>query len=196
MASPADNNQGDRVEPFMTEQKGLGLRAQRGFKAGQTITYGTVLLGHSLYKGSVTADLTARFAQLGPRSSRRRRLADLMRLTGQGDPRKKADLRRFADRYSFADLQSGAGVVFTSSAPATRGCLFSWEISLINHACEPNATLQLSPSHDERYNVVAVRDIAEGEEITISYNYQGKRFNCLCQKCAARKSKYWPCVVL
>lgn len=159
------------------------------------MTQGTVLLLLSTYRLGMKTELSSRYSslELSPTSRRAKRLADLMRLTGHGDPANARDLRRFADRYAFVTPDSIGNV-----AP-TRAALFSWEISLINHACEPNATLQPSPDDDDRYNVVASRDIEQGEEITISYNYMknrsGGRFKCKCQTCEAKSSR-WQCVML
>ena len=65
---------------------------------------------------------------------------------------------------------------------------------LINHSCEPNAKI-LFPFADHRCLAYALRDIAPGEQLTISYIRQSdpleKRtkalkeygFQCICQKC-------------
>jgi len=67
-------------------------------------------------------------------------------------------------------------------------------VSLINHACAPNAVLSM-----HRGEVLACRDIAEGEEITISYTCErvyaptelrqqvlkrGWDFTCQCARCS------------
>jgi SET domain-containing protein len=44
-----------------------------------------------------------------------------------------------------------------------------WNLArLLNHSCSPNAEAQ---DEDERIWIIALRDIAAGEEITFNYNY-------------------------
>ncbi|KPI89380.1 hypothetical protein ABL78_1506 [Leptomonas seymouri] len=69
------------------------------------------------------------------------------------------------------------------------GCLF-------NHSCEPNLSVQYTASNDETLSVVALRDIADGEELTISYIdtslphverqqqlFEHYLFECRCTRC-------------
>lgn len=63
----------------------------------------------------------------------------------------------------------------------------------VNHACDPNAEAE---SNRGRLMYRAVRDIAEGEEITVDYGeehmalYFGK--GCLCPSCKPRRRKAKP----
>jgi hypothetical protein len=56
-----------------------------------------------------------------------------------------------------------------------------------NHSCNPNC-LHV-PINDTHYKMIAIKDIAEGDEITCDYNdifseYDSKSFTCLCgEKC-------------
>ncbi|KAJ7290259.1 hypothetical protein C8J57DRAFT_1114289, partial [Mycena rebaudengoi] len=82
-------------------------------------------------------------------------------------------------------------------------------ISRANHSCSPNATLQFyMPSFS--YRLFAVRDIAAGEELTVTYTYldcpaaerhaklKNFRFTCTCASCTdvaasdARRARLLP----
>lgn len=69
------------------------------------------------------------------------------------------------------------------------GCLF-------NHSCDPNLNVQYAAVNDETLSVVALRDVAAGEELTISYIdtslpymvrqqqlYEHYLFECRCARC-------------
>ena len=60
------------------------------------------------------------------------------------------------------------GVSFTSELfPPTEGVVLLGSASNVNHSCEPSC--EVAFIHDARAHVIATRDIAKGEEITISY---------------------------
>ena len=76
--------------------------------------------------------------------------------------------------------------------------------SVTNHSCDPNTEVQYTDKNDQSINMVALRSLAEGEEVTISYidhpatrdlefrqkyllsNY---RFICTCEKCEEEREK-------
>ncbi|KPA81886.1 hypothetical protein ABB37_04134 [Leptomonas pyrrhocoris] len=75
------------------------------------------------------------------------------------------------------------------------GCLF-------NHSCDPNLNVQYAAVNDETLSVVALRDIAAGEELTISYidtslPYAVRQqqlldhylFECKCPRCRCESSE-------
>jgi hypothetical protein len=57
--------------------------------------------------------------------------------------------------------------------------------ALVNHACEPNCALQQleSPFGMPRLQLVALRPMRRGEEITYDYGNERRPFECLCHVC-------------
>lgn len=122
---------------------------------------------------------------------------------GSGGPGGKV-LKKFADRYAFVDFGSVADAAAAAAAGAksSYALLFSWHISLVNHACSPNATLKRAggDAEGEEWLVVAERDIAAGEEVTVSYAYarrdgRGGNFTCLCDSCVGTNSERGSCSI-
>lgn len=58
-------------------------------------------------------------------------------------------------------------------------------IRFINHSCDYNCDVD----EDESGNLIllAIRDITEGEELTIDYGYEEIYENCTCTLCASKK---------
>jgi len=59
----------------------------------------------------------------------------------------------------------------------------------INHACEPNAEAEI---HDDRVYILATKDIAKGEEITIDYGEEYfdefiRPVGCKCRRCSIQR---------
>lgn len=63
-----------------------------------------------------------------------------------------------------------------------KGHVYEW-ISLANHSCEPNASAVPGLPATLR----ALRDILEGEEVTIAYSKDKARFKCRCDACERRR---------
>lgn len=61
------------------------------------------------------------------------------------------------------------------------GHVYQW-ISVANHSCLPNASAVAGHPGTLR----ALRDIAEGEEVTIMYTNGNLRFRCRCEECTRR----------
>lgn len=99
------------------------------------------------------------------------------------------------------DLPPLLGTFKTNTHPLGVGateCGIFPTVSRLNHSCIPNANYSWSSTYG-RENVYAVRDIAPGEEITVSYLdaaswnsvttdrqhklYEGFRFDCHCNAC-------------
>ncbi len=62
----------------------------------------------------------------------------------------------------------------------------------LNHSCDPNCE---TDEIDDRVWIMAIRDIAAGEELTYDYNlYDGDESEamCNCGAPACRKTMYWP----
>lgn len=81
----------------------------------------------------------------------------------------KNRLERFMTEYSFHYGQYQMGLVY------------EW-ISMANHSCAPNACA--APGNPGTLR--ALKDIAEGDEITIMYTKQNARFKCRCEVCVSR----------
>ena len=90
--------------------------------------------------------------------------------------------------------------VYDPDSPPDRKCAFFKWFSTVNHSCEPNATLVTDDYAKGAMSLVAVKDIAQGDEITIPYisfnSDPGKAarqaiilheyaFACRCTKCEA-----------
>ena len=65
-----------------------------------------------------------------------------------------------------------------------RGHIYEW-ISMANHSCGPNSSAVAGFPGVLR----ALRDIPEGEEVTIDYNKRKARFRCRCMACEARRAR-------
>lgn len=74
------------------------------------------------------------------------------------------------------------------------GCALSSTLSCLNHSCAPNAAIDVSEGY---LTVRALKDIGDGEEITISYvdtalSVEQRQailrdhycFECVCSRCA------------
>ncbi|QKX06466.1 SET domain-containing protein-lysine N-methyltransferase [Aquimarina sp. TRL1] len=62
-------------------------------------------------------------------------------------------------------------------------------IRMVNHSCNPNCGIKVNPTG--AHNIVAMRDILKGEEITFDYamrNYTVQYFPSLC-KCGAEQCR-------
>lgn len=57
---------------------------------------------------------------------------------------------------------------------------------MANHSCSPNASA--APGFPGTLR--ALRDIAEDEEVTITYGKEKAKFRCRCQTCQARRARY------
>lgn len=66
-----------------------------------------------------------------------------------------------------------------------RGHIYEW-ISMANHSCDPNASAVPGFPGILR----AVRDIPEGEEVTINYGKKKAKFKCRCEACEGRRARY------
>jgi len=58
------------------------------------------------------------------------------------------------------------------------------KIKYINHDCEPNCIVL--DRDDESLNLVSLRAIEPGEEITMDYGYEEIYENCSCRTCASK----------
>ncbi len=100
------------------------------------------------------------------------------------------------DEFVFDWSQCGGGEDFSFSSNlflAFKGYAFFPLLSTMNHSCEPNCVVAYLD--DSQVVVFACRDIAEGEELTISYVYshleleerrnqlKSYGFVCMCEKC-------------
>jgi hypothetical protein len=146
-----------------TATKGLGLFAVRPIRAGTTIVRDRPMMripipGH-LYAAS---DLTRAFAAL-PSSEK----SAVLGLSSSSRPASEEPLYRIFKANAFGDGRE------------------TWllaRVCRINHSCVPNSTTVSEPAAEEHeVSVVAERDIAAGEEITISYN------NDMCEVATARE---------
>lgn len=66
-----------------------------------------------------------------------------------------------------------------------KGHVYEW-ISLANHSCEPNASAVPGLPATLR----ALRDIPEGEEVTVTYSKEKVRFKCRCDACERRRGSF------
>lgn len=66
-----------------------------------------------------------------------------------------------------------------------QGHIYRW-ISMANHSCNPNASAVPGFPGTLR----ALRDIAESEEVTITYGTEKAKFRCRCEACEARRARY------
>jgi len=55
------------------------------------------------------------------------------------------------------------------------------KIKYINHDCEPNC--YVDDRDKESLNLISLREIKKGEEITMDYGYEEIYDNCTCQTC-------------
>lgn len=86
--------------------------------------------------------------------------------------------------------------VFSCSSDAERHtpfamALFGGFASFFNHSCYPNAARLVPCNFENGLQLVALKKIAKGEEITIRYSAESNKdiafdygFNCTCEKCA------------
>lgn len=66
-----------------------------------------------------------------------------------------------------------------------QGHVYQW-MSMANHSCKPNASVV--PGYPG--TLKALRDIAESEEVTITYGKEETKFRCRCETCEARRARY------
>lgn len=117
---------------------------------------------------------------------------DLHRELVSGLPDGEARMQKFEhDVLEMSSLTDAADLSHSSRGQGIYGvgCLF-------NHSCDPNLNVQYSEVNDETLSVVALRDIAAGEELTISYIdtllpftvrqqqlFEHYLFECRCPRC-------------
>lgn len=98
-------------------------------------------------------------------------------------------------------LTAGAVTDVAALSPSSRGQGIYAVGCLFNHSCAPNLNVQYSTANDETLSVVALRDIAAGEELTISYIdtalpnavrqqqlFEHYLFECGCPRCVTESS--------
>lgn len=105
-------------------------------------------------------------------------------------------LKKLCGEEALADWRSLETVLLIWACNAFEGGRIYAQISRINHDCNPNAVVQ---ADGEIQRILAAADIAEGDEITISYLglllyaetsvrreklLATKFFDCLCQRCS------------
>ena len=109
-----------------------------------------------------------------------------------------SDLRPAVVLQLIMRLRTNAGEVAldhgTGGRPQKAGCALSSHLSFLNHSCSPNAAAEV---RDGMLHVMALRPVARGEELTISYvdvrlPFQERRrilrdhyqFECRCPRCS------------
>ncbi|KAK7202317.1 SET domain containing protein [Novymonas esmeraldas] len=98
-------------------------------------------------------------------------------------------------------IGSGGGMAPGELSRSSRGQGIYGVGCLFNHSCDPNVIVQYSSANDETLSVVALRDVAVGEELTISYIdtslpvavrqqqlQEHYLFECGCSRCVQERS--------
>ncbi|EEC50918.1 predicted protein [Phaeodactylum tricornutum CCAP 1055/1] len=123
---------------------------------------------------------------------------------GRGSKRHEGLMKQVAQALGSQRLERGMDRVVEDKVAPEIVAVFPLT-ARINHSCVPNAQVQSQEFVDARIDVVALRDIAAGEEITISYIGCGRTsgskstsrrrrellakylFTCECPRCTAKE---------
>ena len=131
---------------------------------------------------------------LADRPSKRQRREDDGTVLGLGSSPASGE-RRALDRLRAVLAQVGADALF----PPTEGVGLYADVTNLNHSCRPNAVVVFE--RDSTATVAALRDIAAGEEVLISYIEEDRPlavrradlvdygFVCMCERCVEEETK-------